>query len=63
VVPNLSGPHALVLDDARERVYVADFRSSVVRVVDLSPLADHASEEPVRVIASLGRPRVIQELQ
>jgi len=63
VVPNLSGPHALVLDEARERVYVADFRSSVVRIVDLSPLSDASSDRPVRTIASLGRPRVIQELQ
>lgn len=69
VVPNLSGPHGIAIDDARERLYVTDFRSSVVRVVDLSPLteAGSVSEDgvlrPVRIIATLGTPRVVQELQ
>jgi hypothetical protein len=70
VVPNLSGPFDLALDGARQKLYVADFRTSVVRVIDLSPLTAPAltdsSDEPVpapRVIATLGRPQSIQELR
>jgi DNA-binding beta-propeller fold protein YncE len=63
VVPNLSGPHGVAFDAARERLYVNDFRSSVVRIVDLSSLADPASDQTVQVIATLGRPRIVQELK
>jgi DNA-binding beta-propeller fold protein YncE len=64
VVPNLSGPFGVAFDEARERLYTTDFRSSVVRIVDLSRLASpEASPESVRVIATLGRPRVVQELK
>ena len=38
VVPNLSGPFDLALDEERQLAYVADFRSSVIRIIDLSPL-------------------------
>ncbi len=63
VVPNLSGPFDIVLDEERERLYVADFRSSVIRVVDLSRLADSQGERAATVIATVGMPRVIQELR
>jgi DNA-binding beta-propeller fold protein YncE len=63
VVPNLSGPHGVAFDAARQRLYVTDFRSSVVRIVDLAPLADPTSEQPVQVIATLGRPHIVQELK
>jgi DNA-binding beta-propeller fold protein YncE len=63
VIPNLSGPHGLAIDDTRQMLYVTDFRSSVVRIVDLSPLTQAGSEESVRIIATLGTPRVVQELQ
>jgi hypothetical protein len=63
VVPNLSGPFALALDEPRKLLYVADFRSSVIRIVDLAPLLDPASQVEVRVIATLGAARVLQELQ
>jgi hypothetical protein len=63
VVPNLSGPFEIVLDEERERLYVADFRSSVIRIVDLSRLADSQGETSAAVIATLGKPRVVQELR
>jgi hypothetical protein len=63
VVPNLSGPFELLFDEARERVYVADFRSSVIRIVDLSELAETQGEASARVVATLGAPRVLQELR
>lgn len=64
VVPNLSGPFGVAFDEARERLYATDFRSSVVRIVDLSQLASPtAAPESVRVVATLGRPRVVQELK
>jgi DNA-binding beta-propeller fold protein YncE len=64
VVPNLSGPFGVAFDEARERLYVTDFRSSVLRVVDLSLLASSEdAPESVRVVATVGRPRVVQELK
>jgi len=64
VVPNLSGPFGVAFDEARERLYATDFRSSVIRIVDLSQLASPtAAPESVRVVATLGRPRVVQELK
>lgn len=65
VVHNLSGPFEVALDSARKRLYVADFRSSVIRILDLAPLLDGASETvPTgRIIATLGRPQLVQELQ
>lgn len=72
VVPNFSGPFELAIDGARNRLYVADFRSSVVRIADLSPVLSVAARdvyegvtEPTTatIVASIGRPRVVQELQ
>jgi hypothetical protein len=64
VVPNLSGPYDLVLDEARKLLYVVDFRSSVVRVVGLKPVVEPDQlDQPVRVIATLGTPQVLPELQ
>jgi hypothetical protein len=63
VVPNLSGPFQIVLDEERQLVYLADFRSSVIRVIDVSPVSLDVSAEPVRVIATIGHPRVLQELK
>ena len=61
--PNLSGPWDLVLDAERGYVYVADFRSSVLRVIDLAPVLTGDAAGSLTVIATVGRPRVIQELQ
>jgi hypothetical protein len=64
VVFNFSGPFEVALDEKRERLYVADFRSSVIRIVDLSPVFAPAGETTTaRVVATLGGAKVIQELK
>jgi hypothetical protein len=63
VVPNLSGPYAVVLDQRRGLAFVTDFRSSVVRVLDVKPALEPEGSEPIEVLATLGRPRVLQELR
>ncbi|MDD9931975.1 MAG: hypothetical protein OXT09_00150 [Myxococcales bacterium] len=63
VVPNLSGPFDLAVDEERSLLYVTDFRSSVIRIIDLSPLTDPDAGEGASVVATLGAPRIIQELQ
>lgn len=72
VVRGLSGPFELAVDPARNRVYVADFRASVIRVIALDPLvaclsgatmgADGRECSPI-VIGSIGVPRPVEELQ
>ena len=52
-----SGPFEIVVDPVRELLFAADFSTSVVRVVDLSPLADN--ESPY-VIATLGDPTPVE---
>jgi DNA-binding beta-propeller fold protein YncE len=59
-IHSVSGPYDLAIDSARERMYVADFRTSNVHIIDLSTLAAGASP---RIVATLGVPQVIQELQ
>jgi D-serine deaminase-like pyridoxal phosphate-dependent protein len=61
--PTLSGPFDIALDVERRYVYVTDFRSSVLRVIDLEPLLGGDADGSLGVIATVGRPRVIQELQ
>ena len=65
IVHNFSGPFEVALDSVRQRLYVADFRSSVVRVLDLSALVNGASEDvpTARIVATLGHPELVQELQ
>jgi DNA-binding beta-propeller fold protein YncE len=65
IVHNFSGPFELGLDAPRKRLYVADFRSSVVRVLDLTPLLEGATETmpTARIVATLGHPQLVQELQ
>lgn len=63
VVPNLSGPFDIALDQDRALVYVTDFRSSVIRVLDLAPLLNSVGEAPVEVVATIGKTRVLQELR
>lgn len=45
VVPGFSGPFELVIDAARGLLLVGDFRDSVLRVVDLRPIAAGAPPE------------------
>lgn len=56
MVRNLSGPYQMVFDGVRNLLHVADFRASVLRVVDLAWLADKRKPPP-RIIATLGSPR------
>lgn len=58
VVGGFSGPFELVIDAARQVAYVVDFSLSVIRVVDLSPLA---SGEAPFIRATLGRPTPIED--
>ena len=65
VVHNLNGPFELAIDAARKRLYVADFRASVVRVMDLGYVAEAGAVDrtDVPVIGMLGAPKHLQELQ
>jgi hypothetical protein len=63
VVPNLSGPYGIALDEVRKLVYVTDFRSSVIRILDIAPALQPGGSAPIEVVATLGRPRVLQELR
>lgn len=63
VVPNFSGPFSLALDEFRKRAYVADFSSSVIRIIDLAPLFDGSGDRAARIVATLGNPKILQELR
>ena len=66
VLHNLNGPFDLAIDSERRRLYLADFRSSAVLVVDLSALAETDTGEQrtdAPIIGMLGIPKVVQELQ
>ncbi len=74
IVRSLGGPFELAVDVEREKVYVGDFRSSVLRVLELRPMfecltdmevsgedADGEECSPVP-LGFVGRPRAVQEL-
>ena len=72
IVRNLGGPYELAVDVPRRLVYVGDFRSSVLRVLDLEPMFDCLDDtdftasgdgecSPVP-LGFVGRPRAVQEL-
>ncbi|HET8938591.1 MAG TPA: hypothetical protein VFN67_34335, partial [Polyangiales bacterium] len=66
VLHNLNGPFDLAIDSVRKRLYLSDFRSSAVLVVDLSNLAEQGSgpeQTDLPIIGMLGIPKVVQELQ
>lgn len=65
IVHNFSGPFEIALDSQRQRLYVGDFRASVVRVLDLAQIVVGAGENAptARIIATLGHPQLVQELQ
>jgi DNA-binding beta-propeller fold protein YncE len=65
IVHNLNGPFELAIDSFRKRLYVADFRSSVVRVLDLSPVVAEAfgDRTDAPILGTLGVAKVVQELQ
>ncbi len=72
VVRGLGGPFELAVDTERKRVYVLDFRSSVIRVIDLLPMFVCLSDDEgmmrteecsPRQIGVVGRPDAVTELR
>lgn len=67
----ISGAFELVIDPVRNRLYVVDFRTSVIRSLDLGPLLaclDGAPPDPINgctpsLLGLLGIPKAVQELQ
>ncbi|HJL20342.1 MAG TPA: hypothetical protein RMH99_32040 [Sandaracinaceae bacterium LLY-WYZ-13_1] len=53
VVGGFSGPFELVHDEARDRVYLADFSTSQIRVIDLSPVRDDGTPQLVATIGEV----------
>lgn len=53
VVGGFSGPFEIAIDEASQHLYLVDFATSVIRVVDLAPLA--RNETPT-TLATIGRP-------
>ena len=73
IVRGLGGPFELEVDVTRRRLYVLDFTSSVIRVLDLQPMfnclgdTDYVPDDPEREcspsqIGFVGRPRAVREL-
>ena len=72
IVRGLGGPFELAVDAPRERLYVLDFRSSVIRVIDLAPMFDclddrnptmREAECSPRQLGVVGRPVAVTELR
>lgn len=61
VVRGFSGPFEVAIDEVRALAFVTDFRSSVVRVVDLASLRG-GTREPLRIVATIGVVRAPSEL-
>lgn len=59
-VPGFQGPYELAIDDAAQLAWIVDFRDSVIRAIDFSPLA--SGNEP-RLVATFGRVRPVQVLR
>lgn len=59
IIPGFSGPTEMAVDGKRGLLFVADFRSSTVRVVDLNPLENR---ESARIVGTLGHPQFLEEL-
>ena len=66
----IGGPYDLAVDVPRQRLYVADFRQSVLRVFDLSGtfacLSPSGAESPACApvpLGVVGRPLAVQELR
>ncbi len=70
VAAGLSGPFSFVVDTARERIYIAEYRTSVVRFVDLAPMlacleggATSTSECTPELLGFLGVPNALEGLR
>ena len=68
VIRGFSGAYDLAYDPLRERLYVSDYRVSVIRIVDLAPLFDcvldrtSATTCSPRLLGMLGIPNAVQQL-
>lgn len=60
IVPGFNGPFEVALDVSRQQAYVADFRASVIRIIDLSPVL---SRNGARAMGTLGDPQAPEEFQ
>lgn len=72
VVPSAAGPFELEVDETRGYVYLVDFRSSVIRVIDLRPsfecyvggMTEPGARECTPIQRGrIGTPRPVQELR
>jgi hypothetical protein len=70
VAAGLSGPFAFVIDTARERLYIAEYRTSVIRFVDLAPMllcleggATPTAECTPELLGFLGVPNALEGLR
>jgi hypothetical protein len=70
VAAGLSGPFEFVVDTERERLYIAEYRTSVIRFIDLAPMltcleggATPTSECTPEVLGFLGVPNALEGLR
>ncbi|MEM9074328.1 MAG: hypothetical protein AAGE52_37890 [Myxococcota bacterium] len=70
IVRGLGGPFELAVDAPRERVYVVDFRTSVLRIIDLDPMlrclrgdVNVDGECSPELLGIVGRPDATRELR
>jgi hypothetical protein len=71
VVREMSGPFEIEVDAVRNRLYVVDFRTSVIRIVDLAPMLEcldssvpgSSQECSPTLVGLIGVPDAAQELE
>jgi hypothetical protein len=71
VVREMSGPFEIEVDTVRKRLYVIDFRTSVIRIVDLEPMleclggtvAGSSQECSPKLVGLIGVPNAAEDLQ
>lgn len=67
-VTNVSGAFEFVIDEARNRIYVADFSTSVIRIITLDPLTDCLQQDVAQqecapqLIGIVGIPEAVSRL-
>ncbi|MBK8169147.1 MAG: hypothetical protein IPK60_02235 [Sandaracinaceae bacterium] len=62
IIRGFSGPFQIAVDSVRNLLYVADFRGSNLRVVDLAPLTTPGADAALSVVAFVGTQRPRSEL-
>jgi len=65
VIQNLNGPFDLAIDASRKLLYLSDFRASTIQVIDLKYIAaaGASARTDAPIVALIGIPKVVQELQ